>query len=81
MLAYKRNNAKLSAKAKALQNRSSELEAQLRRVVALCTGVSERKVEGMIEGLVAAVESERGENVPVGRVREFLRRVYVKSDD
>jgi regulatory protein SWI6 len=33
------------------------------------------RVDEMVAGLVAAVESERGEDVEVGRVREFLRRV------
>ena len=76
--AYGRNNSKLQGQAKSLQSRSSELEAQLRRVVTLCTGVPDEKVDGMAEGLVAAIESERGEDVEVGRVREFLRRVEAK---
>ena len=78
--AYVRNNARLSMRAKALQSRSSELEVQLRRVVVLCTGVGEEKVDEMVEGLVAAVESERGEDVEVGRVREFLRRVERRGE-
>lgn len=73
--AYKKNNAKLQAQAKSLKSRSSELESQLRKIVALCTGVCEESVDEMIGGLLAAVESERGEDVEVGRVREFLRRV------
>ncbi len=73
--AYRRNNARLEAQAKDLASRSIELEEQLRKVVALCTGVEESRVDEMVAGLVAAVESERGEDVEVGRVREFLRRV------
>lgn len=73
--AYKANNARLEAEVKNLENQSSELEGQLRRVVALCTQVDEDKVDEMVEGLVAAVESERGEDVEVGRLNEFLRRV------
>lgn len=79
VIAYGKNNAILESQAKSLQSRSSELEGQLRRVVAICTGVSVEKVDGMVEGLVAAVESERGEDVEVGRVREFLRRVKGKE--
>lgn len=79
--AYGRNNGRLETQSKSLQSRSSELEGQLRRVVAICTGVSEENVDGMVEGLVAAVESERGEDVEVGRVREFLRRVEGRGGD
>ena len=73
--AYRRNNARLEAQAKDLASKSTVLEGQLKRVVALCTGVEESRVDEMVAGLVAAVESERGEDVEVGRVREFLRRV------
>lgn len=73
--AYKKNNSKLQAQTKSLKSRSSELESQLRKIVALCTGVQEDSVDGMIGALVAAVESEREEDVEMGRVREFLRRV------
>jgi hypothetical protein len=48
-----------------------------RKVVALCTGVPEDKVEESLPSLVAAVESET-QNVgeqDVGRVRDFLRKV------
>lgn len=79
LTAYGKNNAALELQAKNLQSRSSELESQLRRVVAICTGVSVEKVDGMVEGLVAAIESERGEDVEVGRVREFLRKVKGKE--
>ena len=75
MTAYKTNNAGLREQAAQLKSRSVELEKKLRRVVALCTGVAEEKVDAMVGGLVVAVESERGEDVEVGRVREFLRRV------
>ena len=44
-------------------------------MVSLCTGVEENKVDEMVDGLSIAVESERGEDVEVARVREFLRRV------
>lgn len=78
--AYSKNNGRLEAQFKSLQSRSTELEGQLRRVVSLCTGLQDEKVDRIIEGLVAAVESERAEDVEVGRVREFLRRVEGKSE-
>jgi len=73
--AYRENNKGVREQAKQLKSRSSELEEKYRRVVALCTGVEESKVEELLGGLVAAIESEKGEDVEVGRVREFLRRV------
>ena len=75
LIAYRENNNNLREQSKRLKSRSSELEEKYRRVVALCTGVEDTKVEELLGGLVAAVESERGEDVEVGRVREFLRRV------
>lgn len=74
-IAYEQNNSALKEQAKGLRGRSSELEAKLRRVVALCTGAVESAVDGMVEGLVVAVESERAEDAESGKVREFLRRV------
>ena len=79
--AYRKNNARLETQAKNLQSQSSELEAQLRKVVSLCTGVAEDRVDEMVDGLSAAVESEGGEDVEVGRVRDFLRRVEGVSDE
>ena len=73
--AYRKINADLEGQAKALQSQSSELEEQLRKVVALCTRTDESRVEGMVSNLCAAVESEAGDDVDVGRVRDFLRRV------
>jgi regulatory protein SWI6 len=37
--------------------------------------VEEGRIEECLEGLVAALDSEEGEGVEVGRVREFLRKV------
>lgn len=73
--AYKRVNARLEAQLKEYKSRSSELEAQMKKIVGICTGVGEEKVDEMLDGLQAAVDSERGEEVEVGRVREFLRKV------
>lgn len=78
--AYEKHNVKLRAQAHDLESRSSDLENQLRRVVSLCTGVEEKNVDNMVEGLVAAVESEREDDMDMGRVREFLRKVDRASE-
>ncbi|KAI7056003.1 apses-domain-containing protein [Hortaea werneckii] len=58
--AYESHNTALASQAKDLSARSQELEALYRKVVSLCTGVEEEKVEGCLGGLIAAVESEQG---------------------
>lgn len=75
--AYITNNQQLGSQAAELKDRSGELEALYRKVVSLCTGVPEDKVEENLASLVAAVESERGGlgREEVGRVREFLMKV------
>ncbi|KAK7708389.1 transcriptional regulator swi6 [Botryosphaeria dothidea] len=73
--AYDGNNAELRARAASLRERNGELEGQYRKVVSLCTGVPEDQVELLLGSLVKAVESETGDGVEVGRVREFLRKV------
>ncbi|KAK5138564.1 hypothetical protein LTR08_000152 [Meristemomyces frigidus] len=77
--AYLQHNILLRRQADELKSRSSEVEALYRKVVSLCTGVEENRVEACLAGLVAAVESERGcfgeGEAEVGRVRSFLRRV------
>ncbi|KAF2402022.1 apses-domain-containing protein [Trichodelitschia bisporula] len=70
---YNALNSRLAAHLTTLRARDSELEGKYRKVIALCTGVPEEHVDGVIWQLVLAVESE-GEH-DVGRVREFLRRV------
>jgi regulatory protein SWI6 len=75
--AYLQHSQSLQRQADELQSRSLSVEAMYRKVVALCTGVEESKVEESLPNLVAAVESEKnGVGIgEVGRVREFLRRV------
>lgn len=77
--AYSTNNSQLKDQANELRGRSNELEDLYRRVVSLCTGVEEEKVEEALPNLLAAIESEsaaggEGEG-DVVRVRDFLRRV------
>ena len=75
--AYEANNAQLSARSTQLRSRSTQLEYLYRKVVSLCTGVAEEKVEDSLGALLAAVESERGAlgREEAGRVREFLIKV------
>lgn len=54
-----------------LKGRSKEVEVKYRRVVALCTGVPESEVDVVIDGLLRAVESEKGD-LEIGRIRRFL---------
>ena len=80
-IAYRKHNTRMEAEVKNLQSQSSGLENQLRKVVSLCTGVEESRVDEMVDGLSAAVASEGGDDVEVGRVREFLRRVEGIAED
>jgi regulatory protein SWI6 len=77
--AYSTNNQQLRDHANELRGRSNELEDLYRRVVSLCTGVDEDKVEEALPNLLAAIESESTAGVEgegdVVRVRDFLRRV------
>ncbi|KAI8626523.1 hypothetical protein F5Y19DRAFT_466335 [Xylariaceae sp. FL1651] len=54
-----------------LKSRSKDIEIKYRRVVALCTGRAEDDIDNVIDGLLRAVESEKGE-LEIGRVRRFL---------
>ena len=72
-------NDSLQSRVDELKARSLQLESMYCRVVSLCTGVSEDRIDESLPQLVAAVESEKGAilngEVEVGRVREFLRKV------
>ncbi|OLN81319.1 Start control protein cdc10 [Colletotrichum chlorophyti] len=57
--------------AAALKGRSKDVEVKYRRVVSLSTGVPEDQVDAAVDGLLRAVESEKGE-LEVDRVRRFL---------
>ncbi|KAI9833927.1 MAG: hypothetical protein M1819_003436 [Sarea resinae] len=58
--AYRTNNQNLREYNAQLRSRSRDLESKFRRVVALCTGAPEEKVEELLGSLVLAVESEGG---------------------
>ncbi|EPX71024.1 MBF transcription factor complex subunit Cdc10 [Schizosaccharomyces octosporus yFS286] len=74
--AYERNEARLNALAETLHRRNANIKSKCRRVVSLCTGVEETKVDSLLESLLQAVESDgqQGE-VDMGRVAGFLRVV------
>lgn len=78
--AYAANKTSLLQKSQALKARNGELERQYRKVVSLCTGVDESRVEDGLGMLVQAVESEASEGVEIGRVREFLKKVEGVED-
>lgn len=72
--AYHRNQSNLQSTADDLRGRSAALEQKFKRVVSLCTGVEENRVDSLLEGLVQAVQSDR-DDVDVNRVAGFLRKV------
>lgn len=72
--AYKENEKFLSLLFNTLDEKSTILENKFRRVVSLCTGVDQDKVDSLLEGLVQAVESDPDE-VDIGRVTGFLTKV------
>ncbi len=71
---YSSDNEELRIQAKQLRSRSAKLEKKYKRIVSLCTGVEEAKVEGLIDGLFKAVESE-DRMIGMNRIRGFLRKV------
>jgi regulatory protein SWI6 len=72
---YIQSNAALLNRSRKLKEKDGQLEQMYRKVVSLCTKVEEARIEDCLESLVAALDSEEGEGVEVGRVREFLRKV------
>lgn len=72
---YDRVTTLLSQRIEKLQGGNIEQEARLRKVVANCCGVEVDKVEGMLESLLAALESDGGSALDLTRVSGFLSRV------
>ncbi|KAF2472732.1 uncharacterized protein BDR25DRAFT_258180 [Lindgomyces ingoldianus] len=72
---YVVNNKRLAERRRLLKEKDAGLENMYRKVVSLCTKVEEERIDGVVEGLVAALESDPVDGVEVGRVREFLRKV------
>jgi phage shock protein A len=72
---YTQNNRNLAERRQKLKEKDGQLEVMYRKVVSLCTKVDEERIDGVLEGLVLALESDPLDGVEVGRVREFLRKV------
>lgn len=72
--AYIANNEALEAEVRNLKGKSRDLEAKYRRIISLCTRVEEDKIDGVLNNLYRAVDSENGD-VELSRVREFLQKV------
>ncbi|KAL8685606.1 MAG: hypothetical protein Q9218_007655 [Villophora microphyllina] len=77
--AYRKNNERLESQVKGLKEQSSELEVQLRKVVSICIREPVERVDEVVGRLVAAVESERAEELDESRVGELLRRVEMEG--
>lgn len=76
--AYQTHNALLDNEARGLKGRSSELEEKYRKIISLCTGTPEERVDDLLDGLVQAVISEQKDMVSsmdLSRVRDFLHLV------
>ncbi|KAF1354251.1 apses transcription factor-like protein [Lizonia empirigonia] len=72
---YVQANAALLQRSRQLKEKDGQLEAMFRQVVCLCTNVQEDRIDEVLPGLVAALDSDPLDGVEVGRVREFLRKV------
>lgn len=76
--AYQTHNALLDNETRGLKGRSSELEEKYRKIISLCTGTPEERVDDLLDGLVQAVISEQKDmasSVDLSRVRDFLHLV------
>jgi regulatory protein SWI6 len=76
--AYQTHNALLDNEARGLKGRSSELEEKYRKIISLCTGTPEERVDDLLDGLVQAVISEQKDmasSMDLSRVRDFLHLV------
>ncbi|KUI61590.1 Start control protein cdc10 [Cytospora mali] len=65
-------------KVAALQGSSRDIELKYRRLVSLAANCPEEHVDDLLQSLVRAVQSEKGE-LEIGRVRKFLGGVEVNS--
>lgn len=74
LTAYASNNQGLEDGVGALKSKSSEVEAKYRKIIGFCTGEEESRVDGIIDNLLRAIDSEPSD-VELGRVNEFLRKV------
>ncbi|KAJ6257049.1 Ankyrin-3 [Drechslerella dactyloides] len=73
-IGYESNEKMLDGLAQTLRGRSLELEANIKKVVAMCAGVEEGVINDVLEGLLQSVESDPMD-VDTARLTSFLRKV------
>jgi regulatory protein SWI6 len=76
--AYREHNERLEQRARELRAKSSQLEDKYKKIIVLCTGADDGKVDDLLDSLVQAVISEQkemGDGTELSRVRDFLRLV------
>ncbi|KAM0787536.1 hypothetical protein ACM66B_003607 [Microbotryomycetes sp. NB124-2] len=71
---YERVCELLEQRVKKMDGGEADLEAKLQKVVAKCSGIEVDQVETMLDGLLAALESD-GNAIDMTRVASFLSRV------
>ncbi|ORY25321.1 hypothetical protein BCR39DRAFT_544274 [Naematelia encephala] len=64
----------LESRTRALEGESTDMALKYRRLVSLCTKVPVDKVDGMLDGLTTAVESD-GQTMDLGRIAGFMSRM------
>ncbi|KAK7687880.1 hypothetical protein QCA50_009099 [Cerrena zonata] len=64
----------LDERLRKLQGASAEKEFQCKKIIALCTGVPINDIEGLLDNLVVAVESEAS-IIDISRVSGFMQKV------
>lgn len=72
---YEKNLRELQERIQQLDDAAHVKMGQCRKVVAMCCGVPEEKVEGMLDELVTAIESIGVEGVDLQRLAGFLSKV------
>lgn len=80
--AYQTHNALLENEAKGLRGKSKELEERYRKIISLCTGTPDERVDELLDQLVQAIVSEQKDTTTGGdlnRVRDFLRLVQYNN--
>ncbi|KNZ74534.1 Start control protein cdc10 [Termitomyces sp. J132] len=70
----------MKARLKTLQGASAEKEYQCKKIISLCTGIPIDRVEGMLENLVIAVESET-QGADIGRLSGFMQKARIYHCD
>jgi len=69
--ALKHRNEATKKSVTQLRARSKDIEMKYKQLVALCTSIQESDVDAVVDSLLRAVESEKGD-LEIGRVRRFL---------